>query len=216
MIANYEIEQGTYEWHEIKHGKIGGTLASGITVKTDTLLNDLISARLESFEYNDDEYKSNSMERGSFMEIEAVQKVEEKHGVKFKPCGWINSSEFEYVGISPDGISECETIQVEVKCPQRKNHTKYIREGIVPLDYVDQVTHAFLVNDKLQKLIFASYRPESVIPLFDLVITRESILNYGTEKTPKMFSVSDRIEALYSALGTLFELVEKELNRLTF
>jgi len=216
MIANYEIEQGTYEWHEIKHGKIGGTLSSGITVKTDTLLNDLVSARLESFEYNDDEYKSNSMERGSFMEIEAVRKVEEKHKVKFKPCGWINSSEFEYVGISPDGISECETIQVEVKCPQRKNHTKYIREGIVPLDYVDQVTHAFLVNDKLQKLIFASYRPESVIPLFDFVVTRDSELNYGTEKTPKWHTVAERVNANYILLGKLFELVESEVQRLTF
>lgn len=216
MIANYDIEQGTYEWHEIRYGKIGGTLASSILVKTDTLLNDLISCRLESFEYQDDEYKSNSMELGSFMEVEAINKVSEKHGVKFNACGWLNSSEFDYVGTSPDGISDCETIQAEVKCPQRKNHTKYIREEIVPLEYVDQVTHAFLVNEKLEKVIFASYRPESIIPLFSIVVTRESVLNYGTEKTPKMHTVSEQIESLKIALKYLFDKVDSEVKRLTF
>lgn len=216
MIAYYDIEQGTYEWHEIKYGKIGGTLSSSILAKTDTLLNDLISSRLEPFEYHDDEYKSNSMERGSFMELEAIVKVSEKHKVLFKSCGWLNSSEFEHVGISPDGISACETIQVEVKCPQRKNHTKYIREGIVPLEYVDQVTHAFLVNEKLDKLIFASYRPESLIPLFSIVIDRSSILNYGTEKTPKFHTVSERVESLKIALKYLFDTTDSEVQRLTF
>lgn len=216
MIANYDIEQGTYEWHEIRYGKIGGTLSSSILVKTDTLLNDLISSRLEPFEYQDDEYKSNSMERGNFMEIEAINKVSEKHGVKFNSCGWLNSSEFDNVGISPDGISECETIQSEVKCPQRKNHTKYIREQIVPLDYVDQVTHAFLVNEKLEKVIFASYRPESIVPLFTIVVDRNSVLNYGTEKTPKMHTVSEQIESLRIALKHLFENVDREVKRLTF
>ncbi len=216
MTPHYEIEQGTYEWHESRYGKIGGTLASSILVKSDTLLNDLVSARLEPFTHDDDEYKSADMERGSFYEGEAVHKLGEKYNVNFKPVGWVQSDEFPYVGISPDGISECETVQAEVKCPNRKNHTKYLREQILPLAYVDQVTHAFLVNDKLEKLLFASYRPESIVPMFDIEITRESVLNYGTEKTPQLISVSNRIETLRTALTSLFERVDSEVYRLTF
>ena len=49
MIKHNELEQGSQEWHEIKWGKIGGTLSKGLFVKSDTLLIDILSQRLEDF-----------------------------------------------------------------------------------------------------------------------------------------------------------------------
>jgi len=214
MIAHYEIEQGTPEWHEIRYGKIGGTSSKGILTDSDTLTNELIAFRLESFEYDMDGYKSPDMERGSMFEHEANLAIEEKYGIVFNPCGWLQSEEFNFVGYSPDGITQDETIMSEVKCPGSKVHTKTIRIGEVPHDHTHQITHAFLVNPKLEKLIFASYRPESIVPLFTVEVTRETVLNYGTEKTRKEMTVSDRIEAIKTMLVNIGEVVENEVKRI--
>ena len=216
MIARYDIEQGTYEWHEVRYGQIGGTLAKDILTESDTLTNKLIACRLEDFEHVDDNYVSDDMERGHFLECEANQKIEEEYEIKLNACGWLQSSEFDFIGFSPDGITECETIISEVKCPSREVHTKTIREGVVPYKHTSQITHAFLVNEKLEKVIFASYRPESLVPLFTILITRDSVLNYGTEKTRKEMTVSSRIELVKKMLGSISEIVESEVKRITF
>ena len=43
MINHKEIKQGSIEWHELRWGKIGGTLSSGLFVKSDTLLIDILT-----------------------------------------------------------------------------------------------------------------------------------------------------------------------------
>ena len=90
MIRHNELEQGSQEWHEIKWAKIGGTLSKGLFVKSDTLLIDILSQRLEDFEPTDS-FQSEAMERGSEMEPFARQYLEEYTGVKFENVGWLQS-----------------------------------------------------------------------------------------------------------------------------
>jgi hypothetical protein len=216
MIAHYNILQGSYEWFEIKHGKIGGKLSPGIFTNSDTLTNKLIAGRIEDFDLPEQGYISPAMLRGMELEPYAREKVSEKYGIELMTCGWLQSVSIPIVGISPDGITRCETIQAELKCPGADNHTKWIREDIVPLEHVHQCNHAFLVNPKLERLIFASYRPESIIPLFCKEITLDTKLNVGTEKTPVLMTVQDRVDQAKEKLIKIQENVDKEVSRISF
>jgi len=217
MTARYDIIQGTVEWHEIRYGKISGTNSEKLFSGYETLKNKLIACRLEDFNWEEeDEYKNKAMLRGLEYEPEAIFQVAMHLGIQFKTCGWIQSDKFPMLGISPDAISECETIQLEVKCPGRDKHTQYIREDIVPLEYVGQCTHAFTVNDKLKALYFVSYRPESVIPLFIKEITLDSELNVGTAARPVMMIVKDRVNQIKERIGQMQKDVEKEVQKITF
>ena len=43
MVVYKEIEQRTESWHEFRWGKVGGTRAKGLFVKSDTLMLDVLS-----------------------------------------------------------------------------------------------------------------------------------------------------------------------------
>lgn len=181
MKVHYDLVQGTPEWHEYKHGKIGGTRADGAFIDSDTLVNELVAERTEMY-VEDDSYQSNAMLRGQDLEPVLRERIESYTGVKFVDAGWIDS-DIEDVGISPDGISECETIMYEGKCPSGKVHIDYCRGGITPRDHVRQVLHYFTCNKKLEVMYFVSFRPESFVkPLFVVKLTKDSIVDIGLKK----------------------------------
>jgi len=192
MKTYQEIEQGSLEWHEIRYGKIGGSSSSQLHVKSDTLLNELVGTRLEPFNPDEtDGFKSEAMKRGSANELEpdARAALEVTTGLKFEQFGWLEMDGCEIMGISPDGLTGDLKIGCELKCPSRSVHLRYIREGVLPSDYVDQVVQFFAVNEKLESVWFASFRPECKIPLFKLEVTRDSLVNSGTKAKPVMIPV---------------------------
>jgi len=111
MIVYDKIEQRSEEWHELKHGKIGGTLSKGLFVKSDTLLNEILSQKLEDYEPQDS-YISSDMQRGIDLEPFALEALSKEIFVKFKQVGFLQNTAIPLLGISPDGISEDETINV--------------------------------------------------------------------------------------------------------
>ena len=198
MKVHYNIDQGTPEWHRLRWGKVGGTRGSGLFVKSDTLAIDIVAEECEDYQ-DEDSFINSAMQRGNELEPVARERLEEYSGIKFLEAGGISSS-IDRLGISPDGISKDETVQCEIKCPSRKAHTEYCLLGVVPKEHIHQCIHAFVVNDKLEKLIFCSFRPESVKQLSVVELTRDSEVNIGTVKTPKMFIVQDLVnDAIASA-----------------
>lgn len=189
MKVYYNIEQGSPEWHELRYGKITGITSKGIFVDSETLLNEIISCRMEPFKLEPPGYQSEDMLRGNELEPFARMELSRKIGVKLLKAGWIESETIKIIGISPDAISECETIACETKCPGRSAHTAMIRENEIPLKYIPQCLHYFTANEKLKELHFASFRPESKIRLFHKVLTHDSIINMGTKSKPVMKSV---------------------------
>jgi len=213
MISRYDIVQGTPEWHEIRWGKIGGTLSSGLFKKTDTLFIKLLAEHCEVFEFDEDSYFSNDMLRGIELEPEARRQLSEYCGVEFLAAGWLQCEENSLLGISPDGISKDETIMCEIKCPARAKHTRTILEGEIPDDNIEQCIHNFVVNPKLEKLYFCSFRPESIKPLFVKVLTPDSPVDLGTKAKPVIKTVREWVEVAKNealALGIAIKLnVEK-------
>lgn len=211
----YDLEQRSEEWHLLRVCKVGGSTSSQLHTKSDTLLEQMLAEKAEPY-YHEDSFVSDAMQRGVDLEPYAVEAVSDYTGIKFNQCGWIQSSECDLLGISPDAISEDETEIVEIKCPSARVHISYIRGGIVPLDHVDQVVHAFAVHPKLKKVHFASFRPECIKPLFVVTVERSTELNVGTKARPVMSTVEDYAKTKIELAKALESQLNVEYDKLTF
>lgn len=216
-VYHFNIEQHSSEWFEIRHGKIGGTRAKELFIKSDTLFYKLLAEIIEPFDEDAEEsYQSEAMERGNFLEPQARIELQKYTGLEFIECGWIQS-ENELMGISPDGITADLAIQCEIKCPGAIAHLKMCVSDAIPLEYINQCFHAFTVNDKLETLYFISYRPECTIkPLFIKVLTRDSLVNNGTIAKPKMESISSLVRDSFGEAVMLQEQIIETINKLKF
>lgn len=204
-----KIEQQSEDWFQIKWGKIGGTLSKGLFVKSDTLLIDIISQRLEEFE-PEEGYTSDAMERGNELEPFALDYLKEYSGIEFQETGWLQSEENELLGISPDGITADNINACEIKCFGRKKHYEILLSDEIPKDNIHQVIHYFTVNPELKELHWIAFRPEAV-KHFIKVVTLDSEINLGTEKRPKMTTILECVsEAKKEAEQLLIDILTKE------
>lgn len=215
MIARFDIQQGSIEWHELRNAKIGGSTSKGLFVKSDTLLIELLSESIEEFEL-EDSYSSDDMLRGQELEPIAREKASKLLGIDFVECGWLQCEENYLLGISPDGITIDLTETIEIKCPAKKKHTQTILSNEIPSDNIFQCLHYFTVNPHLQKLHFVSYRPESIKTLFLKTITRESIIDLGTKAKPNKKTVSEWVEIAKNEAEKLRVDLENAIEKLSF
>lgn len=219
MKAHYEIKQHTEDWHAIRYAKIGGTRASGLFIKSDNLLIELLSEITEPFNFDPDanDFFNKDMERGFELEPEARQKLSEYIGVKLIESGWLQSEENELLGISPDGISEDETITVEIKCPASKKHIQTLLSKDILPEYLDQCIHYFTVNPKLEKHYFCSYRPENKYqPLLVKMLTRQSKINIGTKSKPVIVTIDKACKMALNEAITISGQIKDKLAELSF
>jgi len=215
MKIYHELEQGSSEWHEIRHAKIGGTRSKQICIKTDTLLIELLAEITEPYDEDVESYKTDAMENGQQLEPQARIELSKYTGIEFLECGWIQS-DVELLGVSPDGISKCATIECEIKCPEAKEHIRTCLSNEIPLKHIDQCVHNFTVNPKLETFYFMSYRPESIKPMFVSKLTRESLVNIGTEARPVFMIISDVVKRNLELVEILQKKINESLNKLKF
>ena len=207
-MIKHNILQGTADWLELRHGKITGTASKGLFIKSDTLLIDLISQHIEDWEL-EDSYSSADMVRGTELEPYAREAISDELFISFKEIGFIQNASIPILGISPDGLSEDDTIGLEIKCPKAKKHTETILSNEIPSDNIYQVLHYFTVNPKLETMYFVSYRPESKVkPLWYKSLTRDSEINLGTKVKPNIKTIAEWVEIATNAA----EEINNELN----
>jgi len=215
MTVHKDIEQRSVEWFQLRRGKITGSNAKGLFVKSETLLNDLISQLTEDFDDEEESYVSFDMQRGIDLECIAREELGREVFISFKEVGLIQNSSIKILAISPDGLNEDGTIQCEIKAPASKKHTQTIRQDEIPSDNIHQVLHAFVVNEKLEKNIFCSYRPENnICPLWYKVVTRETEIDLGTKAKPNIKTVQEWVDIALIEAELLDEQVDAELKRL--
>jgi predicted phage-related endonuclease len=216
MIARYDIIQKSEEWQEVRYGKIGGSSSKGLFVKSDTLLLNLLAELTEEFEPTFDGFESAEMMRGNDLEPVARKELIKYTGIEFLECGWLQSTEHDLIGISPDGITKDETACCEIKCPSAKTHVSNLLGNIVPLENIHQCIHYFTVNPKLEKLYFCSYRPESIKPMFVKELTRQSNVNIGTNSKPLMTSIEAACKMAQREVVFIGEQISEKLKQLSF
>ena len=176
------MAQKSEDWFKMRYRKVGGSTIDKLTTpaKFKTLKNELISARLEPFVFiEDDKIHSKHMDRGNDLEPLARYYVSGYTGLEFKEFGWLQSNN-KIFGLSPDGMTEDEKNSLEIKCPSRAVHTKYILAGNkIPSEYFWQNIAYFAVNPKLEKHFFVSYRPECAIEAHIINLERDTMTEFG-------------------------------------
>lgn len=191
MKIYWDLIQCSPEWHELKYGKVGGSTSKGLFVPSDTLLYEILAEHTEDFILQPEGYVSDDMERGNRLEPVARAEMSKFAKVEFLQAGWIESDFSPLFGVSPDGITADGKISCEVKCPGAKKHIQTVHQRIIPSDNVHQCLHYFTVNDTLEKHYYGTFRPECLYPLWVREITRDSLIDLGTPKTPNVKKVSE-------------------------
>jgi putative phage-type endonuclease len=159
-MKKIDLEQGSQEW-----------LAWRKTVITATDCPAIMGSSPWSTAYKCwqrklglvEEQKSNeAMERGKRLEPEARAQFIERYGINMQPTV-VESSEFDFLGASLDGISESGNCILEVKCGGAQLHTM-ASQGSIPQYYVDQIQQQLLVT-RAAKAYYYSYNGKDGIPI---------------------------------------------------
>lgn len=136
------LEQGSQEWLSWRRTVITATDASII------LGNNPWSTPYQCWQRKlglIEEQKSNeAMDRGKRLEPEARVHFINHYSIDMSPAV-VESSEFEFLGASLDGISESSNTILEIKCGGSKLHHMAAR-GEMPQYYQDQIQHQLLVT----------------------------------------------------------------------
>ena len=152
------VEQGTPEW-----------LAWRKTVITATDCPALLGSSPWSTAYQcwqrklgllEEQPANSSMERGRLLEPIAREAFIETYGIEMQPAV-VESSTWEYMGASLDGLSPCETYILEIKCGGYKQHAM-AKDGVIPQHYQDQIQHQLLVTGA-QKAFYYHFNGEEGI-----------------------------------------------------
>lgn len=154
------LEQGTPEWLSWRKTVITATDASAIMgVNPWVTPYKCWQRKLGLIE----EQKSNdAMQRGQRLEPEARAQFIERYGIEMTPMV-VESSEFDFLGASLDGISQFRRFILEIKCGGTKLHDM-ASQGIIPEYYTHQMQHQLLVTGA-EKCFYYSYNGKDGICL---------------------------------------------------
>lgn len=213
MIKYTEFEQKSLEWHEMKWGKIGGSASAGLIKPTDTLFVDILSQQIEEFE-PENEWSNDAVERGNELEPFAREYLESYFGVIFEVPAWLQCEKNRLLGISPDGLTKDNRFACEIKCFGRKKHYEILIKNEIPYENVPQLVHYFTVNPELESLYFICFRPEAP-KHFIKELTRDTLVNIGTNAKPVMKSISEAVEIAKTNATELLNRIDSEIQKLS-
>ncbi len=157
-----DVEQGTPEWHQIRLGRLTGsvvsdafaTIKSGWGAGRKNLRVRLVLERLTG-KSQEGGFSSFDMERGTLLEPDARSAYEVETGLLVQQGGFVAHDDL-MAGCSPDGLTEDGL--VDFKCPKAATHLDYLRGGL-PNDYRLQLIHGLWLTGR-QWAEMVSYHPE--------------------------------------------------------
>lgn len=187
MMLITGVVQGTYEWRKLRSGMVTGTRL-GAVMGTSLVRRGLIAELIaeEGTESLKETRITPEMERGSAEEAFAIRAYEEKTGQKVQKIGMCISSEFDWFGVSPDGLIKEKGKHrggIEVKSPDSKTLIMYKMANMIPelnlkpflgipADHKWQVVAQFLANDDMEWLDYIVWDPRFLAEDQKLYIVR--------------------------------------------
>ena len=158
----YDFEQGTPEWLQSRLGCPSGsgfdkliTATGKPSTQAEGYINQLIAELLTG----ETTYvkKTEWMERGNELEPRARDYYELATGNTVVETGFCKHDKLE-CGVSPDGIVGDHGL-IEIKCPSPSVHVAYLRAGVLPTKYKQQVQGCLWITER-EWWDFMSYHPE--------------------------------------------------------
>ncbi len=146
------VEQRSPEWFQARAGKLTGSRAADMlaTIKTGEAAArrdyrmQLVTERLTG-QPQEDGFINAAMQRGIDLEPLAFAAYEATTGNMAVRTGFLSSVD-HLAGCSLDGHVDNFAGIVELKCPKSATHLRYLKDGVLPKDYVPQVTHNLWIS----------------------------------------------------------------------
>ncbi len=209
MKVYRDIEQRTEEWHELRKGKVTGTMAGRILSDRkdvrDSAFYEVVADRLSTASV--EQAEENAMTRGVRLEDEAVAKFAEKTKKNVERVGFVESSFSKWSGYSPDGLikkGKKYTEDIETKCLKSGNHVRAWLTGKVPKDYMPQVLQGFVANDDLQRRHVVFYDPRiEIMPMVIITVERDEVEVEIEKSRAAQVDFINRVDALIASVVKL-------------
>lgn len=194
-----EVEQGSPEWHVMKHGipsasNSGKLLSKKGTATRQTYMNELIAQVATGLTH---EISAKPLEWGRAHEDSARVSYEFAQNITPHELPFIYKTDLEgfdlRVGCSPDGYSDARGM--EIKCPfNTTNHIEFLANDKIKPEYIKQVQYSMWITGQGQ-WDFASYDPRmTVMPIKIVTIDRdEKLMTEFDEKVPEFLTEMDVI-----------------------
>jgi len=214
-----DLLQGSTEWLEIKHAKVGGSRLAKIMTKLDKSVREcseyysILAEHMEDFDPFEVNFQSVAMARGNEFEPLARKEYERIYGVKVEQYGWIQSDEIKIAGISPDGHIPSLEKAIEIKCPSDNTHVMYMLNPAVFLEeYCWQMVDNYLVIG-VKSVDGISFRPENKIkPMLVIPTTKDTLIQIGAKK---VHPISYLVELATKRLNELEACIKEDLEMLS-
>lgn len=204
-------DQRSAEWRQARLGRLTSskadamlaTIKSGEAAGRRNLRVQLVLERLTQ-RPQENGYVSAAMQQGNEREPDARDLYEAEAGVILRTVGFVCHDSL-MAGASPDAvIGEFEGL-VEFKCPEPSAHLEFIRSGVLPAKYLNQITHQLWVTGAAW-CDFVSFNPDFPAGLqFKAVrvpAVREAIDVYAEKAKVFLAEVDRELEAL-ATIGNL-------------
>lgn len=154
-----DIEQGSQEWLQLRLGIATASNFKKIITSTGA---ESKSLKDYAFELASDSlliepeasFQSEAMTRGNELEEEARSYYSFVNDIKVDQVTFIKKDE---IGYSPDGLISDNGL-IEIKCPLKKNHLKYLIDNKLPSEYKPQVQGGLYISER-EYCDFISYHP---------------------------------------------------------
>lgn len=165
-FTEHFVDQRTPEWVALRLGRVCGSKAAEMLAKTQAgkwaagrknLRTQLALERItgRSVERN---YVNQAMQDGIDREADAIGLYDAETGLCARPVGFLATDDL-MAGCSPDGVIGAFEGLLEVKAPIPTTHYEFLRSGVVPDDYLKQITHNLWVTGALW-CDYLSYQPD--------------------------------------------------------
>jgi len=186
--------QRSPEWFAARLGQLTGsraadmlaTIKNGEAAARRDLRLQLVIERLTQT-VQEDAFVSADMQRGVALEPAAFSAYEALTGNVAERTGFLSMDALA-AGCSLDGhVGDFDGI-VEFKCPKSATHLRYLRGGVVPSDYLPQITHNMWVSGATW-CDFMSYDPRFPVHLqtFLVRVLRDDVDIEGYARNAKAF-----------------------------
>jgi hypothetical protein len=162
------LTQGTPEWLVARRGKVTASRCYDLVTKVGKgdkvrygakhydYLWELVSEHITGRAV--EHYVSQAMEWGIEQEPFARAAYEVSQDCTVETTGLIVHPSIELFASSPDGLVGDEGL-VEFKCPTDRVHLEYLRDGVIPEDYVPQLTAQLACMPERKWNDFVSFNP---------------------------------------------------------
>lgn len=166
MIAKEIIvEQGSDLWLSLRKNHLGSSDAASIMEVSKW--STPYQTWCEKLDLNTNKEDNSAMKRGRDLEPEARRHFEIVTGIEMTPKVFVK----DFMIASFDGVSECNKIAVEIKCPGKADHESALN-GIVPVHYYPQLQHQMMVLD-LKEIYYLSYSNSESVVIFRVLRDEE-------------------------------------------